>query len=347
MRLLALVFLLSSAQACRTKCQSNAQCSEANELCVSELSECRKSCTKPIDCTGATFCSPLASGRYACLKNEEIKRAAPPASLDDSLGNLCDPNGTRATCGDNAPICSAVFAGDPSLGDTFTCTTECTTDADCVTKAPLSCSGACAAQYENMACFPSVPVGSVEQYRGRTQNSQGQALPLYCRPRLFGYLVPKRCATDEECGNPGDRAGDTCTTDASGGGSCVSGHLGLYECCQREGECEQGATSSAPTGLACLPSSDNLAGYCTKSCTSDADCQVAGAPASASCWSTTYEQTSTAGKCKVIANPAPICRTTAKPAPTTEVVDCASPDRPAALSDNAYSEGVRRCARSF
>jgi hypothetical protein len=162
-------------------------------------------------------------------------------------------------------------------------------------------------------------------------------------------LVPKRCTADSECGKTGSRAGDKCTKQADGGGACLSGKLGLYECCQREGECDQKLEAAGNGGLSCTPSQDNLSAYCTKPCATDADCASPNSP-TASCWTTRYVDTGVAGKCRVEFNASPICRNGPKPVipnPTNAVVNCALEDRPVALGDNAYNGSLRRCDRTF
>jgi hypothetical protein len=250
------------------------------------------------------------------------------------------------SCGDNAPLCTPVFKGDPALGDVSTCTTECTQDFECAQEAPLQCTGECLAQYEIMACFPSLPLSAPEMYFGNKRDAAGQVLATFCRPRLFAYFVPKRCTIDGDCGKTGSRAGDKCTKTADTGGACLSGQLSLYECCHREGECVQAPNNNPAQGLSCTPSADNLAGFCSKPCTADADCASPSAPA-ASCWTTTYVTTDIPGKCRVVANAGPICRTTPKPAQVTGLVDCDLDDRPADRTDNRYDSTLRRCTRTF
>jgi hypothetical protein len=356
-RLLAVAGLLLIA--CDNPCKLTADCGTGN-VCVTSISRCRKACYEPTDCSGATRCEPVDSTQtvYACLNESEIPPKGDVISNDTSLGNICvspldngvsEPTDTIGACGDNARLCNKVFSGDPALGTVKTCTTECSTDSGCAGKAPANCLGDCRRDYDNLCCFPSLPIGDAKQYTGAITSAPGQPLPLYCRPRLFCYFVPKRCSTDAECGKTGSRAGDKCTPAQDGGGACLSGKLGLYECCQREGECDQMTASGGAGGLSCVPSLDNLSGYCTKPCATDGDCQSASA-SSGSCWTTTFEATNTPGQCRVVSNPSPICRNQPKPAlqqPATKLVPCDFDDRPASLSDNSYNSVLRRCDRSF
>ncbi len=347
-RLTLLALALDLLSACNQPCTSDSQCTTTGEICAlgEKLNVCRKACSLPIDCGAGTQCAQAANGRYACLKLTELPPPAMMSTVDTSLGEVCG-TADSASCGDGAPLCNAVFKNDPALGDISTCTVECSADADCAARAPMQCTGECQAQYDNMSCFASGPLGSPELYFGTKRDAQGALLTFYCRPRLFGYLVPKRCTTDSQCGSPGTRAGDKCTTTMDGGGACLSGKLGLYECCHREGECDQ----SASNNLNCTPSVDNLSGYCSKACTQDAECQSAGAPAGASCWTTTYIFTDIAGKCKVQATTDGLCRPGPKPVvptPASAYVDCpAASDRPVDKTDNKYDTTVRRCTRTF
>jgi len=184
------------------------------------------------------------------------------------------------------------------------------------------------------------------------KKSNGTALALYCRPRLLGYFVPKRCIVDTDCGKAGSRAGATCTKTADGGGACLSGKLSMYECCEREGDCDKAPGGDATKLLHCENSSDNLSGYCSRKCTTDGECQGAGAPAGSSCWDTFYEQTAISGQCTVVKLPvgSAICRPGAKPVipmPETKVVVCGTGERPIEKADNKYDSSLRACARTF
>jgi hypothetical protein len=357
--IVASLVLLTAASGCDKACTITADCN-GSDVCVATINRCRKPCQQPGDCSGATICKPVDQAQtfYACLNANEGLPSGDTSSHDTSLGNQCvspkndgvsQPTDTLGACGDNAPLCNTVFAGDQGLGDVQTCTTECSVDSDCAHHAPANCLGDCARDYANLCCFPSLPVKDSKQYSGAKTSAPGQPLKLYCRPRLFCYLVPKRCATDTDCGKAGSRAGDKCTIGTDGGGACLSGKLGLYECCQRQGECDQATAMGGVGGLSCEPSLDNVSGYCTKPCAADSDCASPMAP-NASCWTTTFETTSTDGQCRVVVNPSPICRNQPKPAlqsPATKLVPCDFTDRPSILSDNSYNSALRRCDRTF
>lgn len=354
---LLLVGLVFLAAACDKPCVATSECGTGN-YCVPNLNRCRKLCEQPADCGGSTVCSPLPGNIYSCLYPSEIVRSPDMTSNDMSLGNQCfSPmdNGVSAAtggfemCGSGAPLCNDVFKGDPGLSEIQTCTTECSVDSDCAAESPTNCLGDCRRDFDNLCCFPSLPVKDMRQYTGAKNESPGKPLALYCRPRLFCYLVPKRCKSDGDCGRAGSRAGDKCQTAPDGGGACLNGKLGMYECCQREGECNQGTAMGGAGGLSCQPSIDNLSGYCTKPCTTDADCQSTGAP-NASCWTTTYEESDVAGQCHVVQNANPICRNQPKPqlqTPPSKLVKCDYQDRPIELMDNKYNANLRRCDRTF
>lgn len=355
--LLALVTALSASGCAKKACTVTADCG-VGELCARNLGYCRKSCVQPIDCAGDTICSQLPSGQYACLEPGERTTQSPggSTSTDTSLGAECvsptnngvsQPNEVLGACGDSAPLCTNAFGADPSF-EIQTCTSECRNDAECGEKRPANCTGDCQSAYENLCCFPQQPIASAEQFTGKRTNAQGDVMPLYCRPRALCYLVPKRCTQDSDCAR--GRAGGVCNKTADGGGACISGKLGLYECCQRDGECDLAPGGDGSKAMSCQPSLDNLSGYCSRRCATDADCQAAGAPMGSSCWTTMYESTTFEGQCRVIDNPNPICRPYPKPVkpdPESKLVACDVGDRPMTLSDNRYDPSLRRCVRTF
>ena len=346
------------SEACNATCSTTSECPEKH-MCVPTLNRCRKMCSTPIECAGTTICAPVNENIYACLDNSEIPKTVKSPSNDTSLGNLCaSPNNNGVStatdqfgaCGEGAPLCNAVFTGDPDLGNVKSCTTECSADSECWGKAPIGCVGDCKRDFDNLCCFPSLSSHDTRLYSGAKTNGSGQFLTNYCRPRLFCYYVPKRCTQDSDCATTSNRAeAGKCTKTADGGGACVSGKLGLYECCQRAGECDQSLATGGVGGLSCTAGLDNLSAYCSKPCANDADCASPNAPM-ASCWTNTFVETSTPGQCRIEADPMPRCRTTPKPQipnPPSKIVACDYKDRPGTFSDNTYNASLRRCDRTF
>ena len=355
-----LLCVLGSASGCTKKCQDSAACGE-NETCVVSIQQCRKVCTSSLGCSGNQLCTNLGD-RSACLEPDQQPSSSGPRSEDQSLGNQCaspnddgvsTPTDKLGACGDNAKTCNTTFGTGAGGLNPQTCTVECETDDDayCAAQVPPRCIGDCAAAYDNMCCIPRL--APAVQF-GQKKDASNNLLKLYCRPRLTCYVVSKRCTGSGAC--PGPRAGN-CKPTADGGGECSQGTRQLYECCMRYGECD------ASKDYLCMPSLSGAAAYCSRTCTSDADCAApAGTTAvTASCWTNTLVATSTPGKCLVAAAASgeAFCRNKAKPcapnspagqcnvspsSPTAaDLVDCALDDVAAPFSDNHYDATLKRC----